>query len=140
MLAQIIAAHHSGLYNGIDLYRRLTKPEALDRLSDARSGHIDSAILSAHESQLPKFTLAPCTDAIPGSYAFWIQILFSRLIDADRLDSEAFGTGASSRALRGSFPTLLARSDRSEQGLKPHLRTRAHCHGEVAPAIEASVD
>lgn len=106
VLAQIIAAHHSGLYNGIDLHQRLSKPEAPEHLSRALSGNIHGAILDANQGQVPEFAFAACTDATPGSYALWIRMLFSCLIDADRLDSEAFGNGARSSVLRASFPTL----------------------------------
>ncbi|MBA4287272.1 MAG: CRISPR-associated endonuclease Cas3'' [Xanthomonadaceae bacterium] len=105
VLAQIIAAHHSGLYNGFDLQQRLTQPEAPDHLSRALAGGIDMTILDAHRGQVPAFTLAACTDITPGSYALWVRMLFSCLIDADRLDSEAFGNDAKASRLREGFPT-----------------------------------
>ncbi|MCX7060472.1 MAG: CRISPR-associated endonuclease Cas3'' [Gammaproteobacteria bacterium] len=106
VLAQIIAAHHSGLYNGFDLQQRLSKAEAPEHLSRALAGGVDAAILDAHQGRPPAFTLAPCTDPTPGNYAFWVRMLFSCLIDADRLDSEAFGSGIKASQLRTSFPTL----------------------------------
>jgi len=106
VLAQIIAAHHSGLYNGLDLHQRLTKAEAPAHLSRALQGGIDTAILDSHQGKAPAFALGPCTDATPGSYALWIRVLFSCLIDADRLDSETFGSDARTSQLRASFPKL----------------------------------
>ena len=47
VLAQIIAAHHSGLYDGIDLHQRLSKPGASTHLSRALDGRIDPAILDS---------------------------------------------------------------------------------------------
>lgn len=106
VLAQIIAAHHSGLYDGIDLHQRLSKPGASTHLSRALDGRIDPAILDAHEGKPPRFALPPCTDSTPGSYALWVRMLFSCLIDADRLDSEAFASQSRARVLRESLPTL----------------------------------
>lgn len=106
VLAQIIAAHHAGLYNAIDLHGRLSKPEARDHLARALGGGIAPEILAAHQGQAPDFALKPCTDSTPGSYAFWLRMLFSCLIDADRLDSEAFGAVGRTSELRASFPKL----------------------------------
>lgn len=106
VLAQIIAAHHAGLYNGVDLHQRLNKPDARAHLSRALSGRVDQAILGADQGCTPTFEFQPCTDPTPGSYALWVRMLFSCLIDADRLDSEAFGNSTRSSSLRASFPKL----------------------------------
>lgn len=106
ILAQLIAAHHAGLYNAIDLHQRLAKPETKARLDQARSARIEAAILEAHKAAPPQFDQAPCLDSTPGAYALWLRMLFSSLIDADRLDSEAFGDAGKAGALRASFPAL----------------------------------
>ncbi len=96
ILAYVIAGHHAGLpdwqseTSGMSgLAQRLAKkvPQALP----------PSEITSL---DLPSEKPKPGTDP-----AMWVRMLFSCLVDADCLDSEAFG-GPEKARLRKSYPTL----------------------------------
>lgn len=108
ILTQLIAAHHAGLYNALDLEHRLAKPDTQQRLVDARKVEIPTDILDAHHTTPASFDPVPAGDPTPGALALWLRMLFSGLIDADRLDSEAFGDAGRASALRAAFPKLSA--------------------------------
>jgi CRISPR-associated endonuclease/helicase Cas3 len=106
VLAQLIAAHHAGLYDSIALKDRLDQPRTIARLDAAKNEHIPDDILNAHRSHQPTFDLAPASDASRCAYALWLRMLFSALIDADRINSEEFGDGGRARKIRNSQPKL----------------------------------
>lgn len=108
ILAQLIAAHHAGLYDAMALEHRLAKSDTQQRLTEARTGDIPSDILNAHRTTSTAFDKAPPSDPTPGALALWLRMLFSGLIDADRLDSEAFGDASRAGARRAEFPELSA--------------------------------
>jgi CRISPR-associated endonuclease/helicase Cas3 len=60
-------------------------------------------------------------DPIPGRFALWVRMLFSCLVDADFLDTEAFMSPEKSEVRQG-FPGL----DVLEQSLSEHLARMAH--------------
>lgn len=102
VLAYLIAGHHAGLYDwfgGLDA--RLDSADSRDELNQALAENPPADILD-HGA----FT--PDLHAIPGGssgFALWVRMLFSCLIDADRLDTEAY-MDADKSAQRGDWPNL----------------------------------
>ena len=115
VLAYLIAGHHTGLYDwfgGLDA--RLDSTDSRDELNESLAEHPPANILD-----LGVFT--PDLRAAPGGkdgFALWVRILFSCLVDADFLDTEAYlDTGKS--AQRGNWPDvqdLLKQFDRFMAG------------------------
>lgn len=102
VLAYLIAGHHAGLYDwfgGLDA--RLGSADSRDELNEALAEHPPAEILD-HGAFTPDLR------AIPGGkdgFAFWIRMLFSCLVDADFLDTEAYmDTDKSAR--RGDWPDM----------------------------------
>jgi CRISPR-associated endonuclease/helicase Cas3 len=147
LLAHLIAAHHAGLYDRGDLAERLQGGGADASRREAREA-LEAAV--AHgPSDLPKLPagLDPRAAAFgapglrekePLAQAMWLRMLFSALVDADFLDTEAYLNRAQSER-RAGFPTLaeclqrldahldqlaveVARSGRAED---PVMRARA---------------
>ncbi len=87
VLAYLIAGHHAGLYDwfgGLDA--RLGSTDSRDELNEALAERPPDEILDHG-------TFAPNLRAIPGGkegFALWVRILFSCLVDADFLDTEAY--------------------------------------------------
>lgn len=101
VIANLIAAHHAGLYNATDLEHRL---ESRDRLDLALTASIPPDILDTNATS----TLAvPGGANTPGAYALWLHMLFSCLVDADFLDTERFMDAGTAATQRANFPTLL---------------------------------
>ena len=104
VLAYLIAGHHAGLadWHG-GLKGRLASDDARREYADALST-APAAIL---ETDIP----LNLKDAVPGgilthgAFALWLRMLFSTLVDADFLDTEAFMDAGKADA-RGNFPTL----------------------------------
>ncbi|MFM7506354.1 MAG: CRISPR-associated endonuclease Cas3'', partial [Rubrivivax sp.] len=128
VLAQLIVAHHAGLYDSQVLRERLQGSGA----ADSRREH-DEAVLacSDHAPGLlappSEFDAAGLFAAIPGlqqreplAQALWLRMLFSALVDADFLDTEAYMDRQRSRA-RPGFPSLHEYQAR----LDDHLETLA---------------
>jgi CRISPR-associated endonuclease/helicase Cas3 len=100
-LAMVIAGHHSGLPERMGFESdRLTKPEKRARLVEVRRGGAPEELLGLALPSLPAL-LRPESFTCRGSaeekkvekllrYEFWTRMLFSALIDADRLDTERF--------------------------------------------------
>ncbi len=91
ILAYLIAGHHSGLPDwykldapGRSLSERLNEPH---HLQESLAGQPPTEILSGE----PPTTL-PCAQVFKGSEHahLWVRMLFSCLVDADFLDTEAF--------------------------------------------------
>lgn len=85
VLAQLILAHHAGLYDGQEITQRLARDA--DCLAQALAGVPPGNLLAV--AQLGQFRIPGGVDT-PGAYALWLRILFSCLVDADFLDTEAF--------------------------------------------------
>lgn len=102
VLAYLIAGHHAGLYDwfgGLDA--RLDSADSRDELNQALTENPPADILD-HGA------FAPDLRAIPGGsngFALWVRMLFSCLIDADRLDTEAY-MDADKSVRRGDWPNL----------------------------------
>ncbi|MCL6473334.1 MAG: CRISPR-associated helicase Cas3' [Firmicutes bacterium] len=102
ILAYVIAGHHTGLP---DWQADEIGPKALSQrllnislLDDAYEGGISSSILNC---PIPEEKPKPGSDP-----AFWIRMLFSCLVDADYLDTEAFFEPEKADA-RGLYPPLV---------------------------------
>ncbi|MFZ6750509.1 CRISPR-associated helicase Cas3' [Undibacterium sp. Ren11W] len=102
VLAYLIASHHAGLYDwfgGLDI--RLQLQDSRDEFDEALAQQPPSDILDHG-------TFVPDLGKIPGGkdgFSLWVRMLFSCLIDADRLDTEAY-MDADKTTLRNSWPNL----------------------------------
>jgi len=108
ILAYLIAGHHAGLPDwhtgetgGAALKARLDDPSHLER---ALSQPIPSEILSQAKPTSPLLGKAD-------GFALWVRMLFSCLVDADFLDTEAFmdDNKAAERAGHSTIQALLPR-------------------------------
>jgi CRISPR-associated endonuclease/helicase Cas3 len=108
ILGYLIAGHHSGLPDwGCNLSQRLELKdiENQELLQAAIRENLPKDILKPSimgQLQLPSL-LSPKTS--PMACSFWARMLFSCLVDADFLDTEAF-MDHSKAALRGNWPEL----------------------------------
>lgn len=112
ILAYIIAGHHAGLPDwsydegkGKPLHKRLSDGEA--RLQEALNGDPPPEICNPIWNK----SLTMSTPCIYGSDSreclhLWIRLLFSGLIDGDRLDTEAF-MNPEKAVWRYGYPTLV---------------------------------
>ena len=102
VLAYLIAGHHAGLDDWSEgLQQRLAHPDGLQELAESLAANPPDALLRPDG-------FAPDLRHIPGGqggFALWVRMLFSCLVDADFLDTEAhFDAGKPAR--REGFPTL----------------------------------
>jgi len=113
LLAHLIAAHHAGLYDAADLKERLIGGGKADseceqqQAVDACAKHTP-ALLALPDGLDAKTMLR----GIPGlredeplAQSFWLRMLFSALVDADFLDTEAYRDRAKAER-RAGFPPL----------------------------------
>ncbi len=147
-LAMVIAGHHGGLPKRCQFEQeRLTAEEKTSRLRAAKSGGAPSDLL-AHELPPPPDFLRP--EALQGAassreerlrlfqlrHEFWTRMLFSALVDADSLDTEAFCNPERSRVrdrAKGD-ETLLTRM---KERLDAHLLRVADRGRERADSLPA---
>ena len=146
ILGYIIAGHHAGLPDG-----RSTESSCLiERLASDTTDYSSCAGLLP---EIPSLTIHDINDICSGrassremafGLAFFIRMLFSCLVDADRLNSEAFANLETS-ALRGRYPTIETLHHRlatyleslSRDALdKPVNRIRAQVLSECLAATE----
>ena len=122
VLAYLIAGHHAGLddwHGGLEA--RLNGQDARDELQESLAQHPPAEILDAAGFK-------PDLRAIPGGpagFALWLRMLFSCLVDADFLDTEAY-MDPDQAARRGQWPGLAALLEQFDQ----HMATLA----DEAPA------
>ncbi|MHB8252971.1 MAG: CRISPR-associated helicase Cas3' [Acidiferrobacter sp.] len=110
VLAYLIAGHHTGLYDwfgGLDA--RLDSADSRDELNESLAEHPSADILDHG-------TFSADLRTIPGGkegFALWVRILFSCLVDADFLDTEAYMDAgkAEQRSNWPGVPTLLEQFD-----------------------------
>ena len=104
VLAYIIAGHHAGLsdWHG-DLETRLAGQDARDELNEALAAHPPNTVLG-HGAFQPDLRHVPGGRA---GFALWVRMLFSCLVDADFLDTEAYMDPARAD-MRGSWPSIEA--------------------------------
>lgn len=117
ILAYLIAGHHAGLddWDG-GLNQRLTHPDSQTELQEAKDAKPPACILDSGD-------FVPDLRQIPGGaagFALWVRMLFSCLVDADFLDTEAhFDAGKPAR--RDGFPKL----DQMRLALDAHMVAKA---------------
>lgn len=115
-LAFVIAGHHTGLANWISTEPGLPSPLQTRIKINAQKlsavlPEIPQHIASLMPPDLPEFLKLPPGQPRTDQQAwirrneFWIRFLFSALIDADRLDTEAFASPQVAR-LRGGFASI----------------------------------
>lgn len=114
VLAYLIAGHHAGLddWNG-GLSERLQNADSQTELREALAANPPAHIL-AHSDLAAQ---------IPGGaagFALWVRMLFSCLVDADFLDTEAY-FDAIKPTKRDGFPTLEA----MHQAFDTHMAAKA---------------
>jgi len=100
IIAYLIAGHHAGLpdWNGetVSLFQRLNDGKAKGYLQEALHASPSTDILNQpHPASMPP----------QGSLALWIRMLFSCLVEADFLDTEAF-MDERRKELRAGYPSL----------------------------------
>lgn len=109
VLAYLIAGHHAGLYDwrsgeagsGRDLAYRLEQGEARKELEDSLKADIPEEILF-HSGSLPDLRNVP---GGRNGFSLWVRMLFSCLVDADFLDTEAYMSPDKAQN-RSAYPTL----------------------------------
>jgi CRISPR-associated endonuclease/helicase Cas3 len=108
VLAYVIAGHHAGLDNWYEgLSERLAGEDAQREVREALAAAPPENILRPDFS-VPNLSALPIDHktGIPGSFALWVRMLFSALVDADFLDTEAFMDGGKAAAREG-YPSLV---------------------------------
>jgi len=137
VLAQVIAAHHTGLYDAEDLSQRLARARNHGRLDDALGKNPPPLVLQ--HVQLSRLQIPGAGQ--DGAYALWLRMLFSCLVDADALDSEAF-SDRTREFVRKSFPTLAELKPKFDQHMArfvadtPVRRLRAAVLADCRKAAE----
>lgn len=116
-LAYLIAGHHGGL---LDWHGGLDRRLAFDN-ADARREYKEA--YAAAPAELLALGAAPDLRQVPGGsvgFALWLRMLFSSLVDADFLDTEAFMDGERAEARRGyqTLTELASRFDAHMETLK----------------------
>ena len=104
VLAYLIAGHHAGLY---DWNSEFSSLEAR-LVSKASSIELEEALAAAPAEILDGDSFAADLQAVPGGsagFALWLRMIFSALVDADFLDTEAF-MDEGKAAARGAWPKL----------------------------------
>lgn len=117
VLAYLIAGHHAGLADwDCGLSERLAQADCQTELQEAKDAKPPPNILDSGD-------FVPDLRQIPGGaagFALWVRLLFSCLVDADFLDTEAhFDAGKPAR--RDGFPTI----DQMRSALDEHMRAKA---------------
>jgi CRISPR-associated endonuclease/helicase Cas3 len=121
VLSYVIAGHHAGLddWDG-GLKARLAGEDSAREFDDAMAGGPAPEVLRP-DVPLPDMSRIPVDvkTGIPGSFALWVRMLFSALVDADFLDTEAFMNAgrAVSREGFASIDQLLEVFDAHMQNL-----------------------
>jgi len=102
VFAYLIASHHAGLYDWHSgLKERLAESDSLTELSEALAAKPPQSVLDAAGFE-------PSLAGIPGGapgFALWVRLMFSCLVDADFLDTEAH-FDAAMPARRQGFPVI----------------------------------
>ncbi len=108
ILAYLIAGHHAGLSDWhsdeSSLQVRLESEPARQELDEALAARPSADILAAGNGFRPDLRQVP---GLEDGFALWVRLLFSCLVDADFLDTEAFmDEGQAER--RGGYPGIPA--------------------------------
>lgn len=118
IIAYCIAGHHAGLANGIDEGQQRSTLEQRLKLNAGKDiPELDPAWLK--EINLPVQLLAPNIELNPNremvgfQMAFFIRMLFSCLVDADRVDTQNYYAKLDNKTIsRGQHPSLSDLRDR----------------------------
>lgn len=145
LLAHLIAAHHAGLYDGNKVADRLHGARSAEAERERRESveaceRVYPELLSLPEGLDPHTALI----GIPGikenneplAQALWMRILFSALVDADFLDTEAYFDRYRATQRHG-FPPLadyLTRLDAHLGSLAEATRAAGRCDDPVMQA------
>ena len=130
VLSYLIAGHHAGLSDWAgenkSLHNRFASEDSQRELATACAASIPEHLLKPAGpmpdlADLLRYRDDDKGDPIPGRFALWVRMLFSCLVDADFLDTEAFMSPEKSEVRQG-FPGL----DVLEQSLSEHLARMAH--------------
>ena len=121
LLQYVIAGHHAGLDNweggqGPGLAARLISGDAQRELSEALGRPQADDILYATLSDISLNSVAICNEhqnLTPGRFALWVRMVFSSLVDADFLDTEAYMDGRKAEARQGKKDLQPLRSELS---------------------------
>jgi CRISPR-associated endonuclease/helicase Cas3 len=134
VLAQLIAAHHAGLYDAQDLRERLQGRDASESRREYEEAsrscrQHEPALLSSHEGLDAAGLLASVPglhDAEPLAQSLWLRMLFSALVDADFLDTEAYFQRDRGPARAGFLPLAdcLARLEAHLDSLAQSVRAQ----------------
>ena len=121
-IAYIIAGHHAGLpdwFGGRDsLLSRINEEKSI--VNETVRGYARSVLnLQLSKLVLPAFAMQ-CNNSDAIAYHFWVRMLFSCLVDADFLNTEAF-MNKNRHALRPSFPTLLELKQRFDTKIQTFI-------------------
>jgi len=111
MMAFCIAGHHAGLPNAIPVDDATSKSALSLRLADDTLPHVDDPGLQFNN---PKIPFVPRRDEAAFSVAFFVRMVFSCLVDADRTCTAAFCDpegAAEARKPRPSLKELRERLD-----------------------------
>jgi CRISPR-associated endonuclease/helicase Cas3 len=133
LLAFVIAGHHAGLADLVDLQTRL-HPSEHHHLEAALAGGANAEWLRMRVALAAPESLA----ANPRSIELWMRFLFSALIDADRLDTERFHDRQKT-ALRGSGVSLADLAQKVDAHLDTLAATAAAERAGEVNAVRAEV-
>lgn len=148
VLAQLIAAHHAGLYDAQDLRERLQGRDASESRREYEEAsrscrQHEPALLSSHDELDAAGLLASVPglhDAEPLAQSLWLRMLFSALVDADFLDTEAYFQRDRGPARAGFLPLAdcLARLDAHLDSLAQSVQAQGR-HQEPVMQARAQV-
>jgi CRISPR-associated endonuclease/helicase Cas3 len=138
VLSYLIAGHHAGLADwageNASLHNRFSQGDTKQELADALAANIPQSILK------PPMPLPDAMeikryldDEIPGRFALWVRMLFSCLVDADFLDTEAF-MSPNKTAGRAGFLSLAEMEDRLN-GHLANIAEQVEARGEADSAV-----
>lgn len=144
LLAHLIAAHHAGLYDRADLVERLAGAGQADSEREmteavevaARHAPELLALPDTLDSRRIVLDVPGQREGEPLAQSLWLRMLFSALVDADFLDTEAYFNRGQS-AQRSGFPPLtdyLGKLDLHLDALAERVRAAGHADDPVMRA------
>jgi CRISPR-associated endonuclease/helicase Cas3 len=144
LLAHLIAAHHAGLYDTADLKERLCGSGKADSEREHREA-LDACMRHAPELLVfppdldPRHALlgAPgLRDGEPLAQSLWLRMLFSALVDADFLDTEAYLRRDRAEGRRGFPPPAdyLEKLERHLDAMMDRMRAAGRADDPVMRA------
>ena len=109
-IALAIAGHHCGLQN-LAYWRETRSPNTKHLLKEVDILTVPADIRAIPQLTVPAMLSGQPSGQLTRKMEFWTRVLFSSLVDADRLDTEAF-LAREKAGLRGRFPPLGELTDR----------------------------